>query len=133
MSLLLVGISHRVAPVELRERVALSGEESAALARELATASGEAVCLSTCNRTELYLAGEESLANVADRAVATLADRSGLDEHTLRSVLYRLEDEAADDTDAGLSAIAVSVRTFLPAWIACRKSRSRSGPGCPDS
>lgn len=95
MSLLLVGISHRVAPVELRERVALSGEESAALARELATASGEAVCLSTCNRTELYLAGDESLPDVADRAVAMLADRSGLDEHMLRSVLYRLEDEAA--------------------------------------
>jgi glutamyl-tRNA reductase len=95
MSLLLVGISHRVAPVELRERVALSGEQSAELARELATASGEAVCLSTCNRTELYLAGDESLPDVADRAVSMLAHRSGLDEHMLRSVLYRLEDEAA--------------------------------------
>jgi len=95
MSLLLVGISHRVAPVELRERVALSGEQAASLAEELAREHGEAVCLSTCNRTELYLAGDEALADVADRAVALLADRSGLDEGRLRAVLYRLEDEAA--------------------------------------
>jgi glutamyl-tRNA reductase len=52
------------------------------------------VCLSTCNRTELYLAGEAA-PDVADRAVTTLAERSGLDESHLRSVLYRLEDEAA--------------------------------------
>jgi glutamyl-tRNA reductase len=52
------------------------------------------VCLSTCNRTELYLAGEAAQ-GAADRAVATLAERSGLDEGRLRSVLYRLEDEAA--------------------------------------
>jgi glutamyl-tRNA reductase len=95
MSLLLVGISHRVAPVELRERVALSGDEAAALAEALAAPSGEAVCLSTCNRTELYLAGDEALPGVADRAVASLAERSGLDESQLRAVLYRLEDEAA--------------------------------------
>ena len=94
MSLLLVGVSHRVAPVELRERVALAEEEAAALAEQLAAAAGEAVCLSTCNRTELYLAGEAA-PDVVERAVATLAERSGLDETRLRSVLYRLEDEAA--------------------------------------
>jgi glutamyl-tRNA reductase len=94
MSLLLIGISHRVAPVELRERVALDGDEAAELARELATDGIESVCLSTCNRTELYLAGEAS-PEVADRAVAVLAGRAGLEEGTLRAVLYRLEDEAA--------------------------------------
>ena len=94
MNLLLVGISHRVAPVELRERVALDGDEAAALARELATDGIESVCLSTCNRTELYLAGEAS-PEVADRAVAVLAERAGLEEGRLRAVLYRLEDEAA--------------------------------------
>src|SRR5439155_7805398 len=94
MSLLLVGISHRVAPVELRERVVLDADESAALARELATDGIESVCLSTCNRTELYLAGEAS-PEVAERAVALLADRAGLEQARLRAVLYRLEDEAA--------------------------------------
>ena len=95
MSLLLIGISHRVAPVELRERVALGIDEAAALARELAADACEAVCLSTCNRTELYLAGGETLPDAAARAVTALAQHAGLEEPDLRAVLYRLEDEAA--------------------------------------
>jgi glutamyl-tRNA reductase len=47
----LVGVSHRRAPVELRERVALDRDGSAELARRLAD-GGEAVVLSTCNPTE---------------------------------------------------------------------------------
>ena len=58
LSLSLVGISHHVAPVELRERVALSLERAASLARGL----GDAVCLSTCNRTEVYLADDDGVA-----------------------------------------------------------------------
>jgi glutamyl-tRNA reductase len=94
MSVLLVGISHRVAPVELRERVALGPEQADELARELAADGTEAVCLSTCNRTELYLAGEDP-AEPGERAVTALAERAGLDRDELRAVLYRLEDEAA--------------------------------------
>jgi glutamyl-tRNA reductase len=91
MNLLLVGISHRVAPVELRERVALDLAQAGELARELAAVAGEAVCLSTCNRTELYLAGEDPAA-AAEQAVNALGEHAGTD---LRSLLYRLEDEAA--------------------------------------
>ena len=49
-TLRLVGLSHHVAPVELRERVALDLESAGALAHRLAATGGEAVCLSTCNR-----------------------------------------------------------------------------------
>jgi glutamyl-tRNA reductase len=83
LSLSLVGISHHVAPVELRERVALPLERAASLARQL----GDAVCLSTCNRTELYLAGGDEL-----HALATLEQLAG---EPLRSVAYRKQDEAA--------------------------------------
>jgi hypothetical protein len=65
MSVVLVGISHHQAPVELRERAALDTERAAELARTLAGENGEAVCLSTCNRTELYLA--DASAEVAER------------------------------------------------------------------
>ena len=82
-SLSLVGLSHHVAPVELRERVSLDVAAAAELARSL----GDAVCLSTCNRTELYLAdGDE------DRAATALAE---LAESSLEGVLYRLHDDAA--------------------------------------
>jgi glutamyl-tRNA reductase len=94
MTLLLIGLSHHVAPVELRERVALPGSRSSELAVELGGESGEAVCLSTCNRTELYLAGGEP--DVAERhALGALCELAELDEERLRPVLYRLRDEAA--------------------------------------
>jgi glutamyl-tRNA reductase len=88
--LVLVGISHHRAPVELRERAALDRERAAELARTLAGAGGEAVCLSTCNRTELYLAdGEGDAAEErAERALLALEEQLG-------PALYRLRDEAA--------------------------------------
>src|SRR5436189_3177204 len=94
MTLLLIGLSHHVAPVELRERVALPGSGAGELAGELASEVGEAVCLSTCNRTELYLATAEP-EDGEQRALSALCDVAGLDEELLRPVLYRLRDEAA--------------------------------------
>ena len=83
MTLTLVGLSHHVAPVELRERVTLNLDAAASLAASL----GDAVCLSTCNRTELYLdAGDDA---AAVEALETLAGVS------LDGVLYRLRDDAA--------------------------------------
>ena len=60
MTLVLVGLSHHVAPVELRERVTLELDAASSLARSL----GDAVCLSTCNRTEVYLDGSDEQAAV---------------------------------------------------------------------
>jgi glutamyl-tRNA reductase len=90
VSVVLVGISHHQAPVELRERAALDPERARELARRLAGARGEAVCLSTCNRTELYLADEssEDAERKAEAALLAL-------EEELGPALYRLHDEAA--------------------------------------
>ena len=86
MHLVLVGTSHHHAPVELRERVALDSEQAAALRREL----GEAVCLSTCNRTELYVVAEDA-GDAEYRAVAALTEL----ESQVEPALYRLRDQAA--------------------------------------
>jgi glutamyl-tRNA reductase len=85
MNLVLVGTSHRLAPVEVRERVALDLAGAAELARRLAD-GGEAVCLSTCNRTELYLAHPDP-ERAEGLAGAALAEGE--------IELYRLRDEAA--------------------------------------
>jgi glutamyl-tRNA reductase len=90
MMLTLVGLSHQSTPVAVRERAFVPLPEAAELARELA-GDGEAVCLSTCNRTELYLVGPEAQA----RALAALVRVSGLPEDELGGVVYRLRDEAA--------------------------------------
>ncbi len=87
MKLSLVGISHRHAPVEVRERVAFAARDAAELARSLAD-GGECVCLSTCNRTELYVVGERS----EDRALDALRAHGGED---VAALTYRLADYAA--------------------------------------
>jgi len=97
--LTLVGLSHHVAPVELRERVVLDRDEAAAFARDLAPA----VCLSTCNRTELYLAGGQE-----DRAAAALAELAG---EPLDGVLYRLHD---DDAALHLFRVAAGLDSLIP-------------------
>jgi glutamyl-tRNA reductase len=90
MRLVLVGTSHHRAPVELRERVALERDAAAALAARLADGGREAVCLSTCNRTEVYVAAADGEGAERD-AVAALA---GL-EPQVEPALYRLRDQAA--------------------------------------
>jgi len=83
VTLALVGISHHVAPVALRERVTLDLEAAGSLARSL----GDAVCLSTCNRTEIYLEGLDE--SVAVRALEEIAGER------LDGVLYRMHEDAA--------------------------------------
>src|SRR5207249_1228687 len=90
MSIVLVGISHHQAPVELRERAALNRQRAAELAQTLAGGRSEAVCLSTCNRTELYLADESADAAEEKAEAALLALES-----KLGPALYRLRDEEA--------------------------------------
>lgn len=93
MNVLLVGTSHRLAPVEVRERVAVDVDHATALAEQLA-GEGEAVCLSTCNRTELYLAAVDR-GEAERRATRALAALAGVREEELEPYLYRLEGESA--------------------------------------
>jgi glutamyl-tRNA reductase len=90
MTLTLVGLSHRGTPVAVRERAFVPLPRAAELAAALAE-PGEAVCLSTCNRTELYVVAEDA----EQRALTTLESVSGLAGDELRAVVYRLGDEAA--------------------------------------
>jgi glutamyl-tRNA reductase len=87
MSIVLVGISHHQAPVELRERAALDRARAAELAHALAGAQGEAVCLSTCNRTELYLVAGDPVQAEAD-ALARLATYADIRPTELAHVVY---------------------------------------------
>lgn len=74
-----VGISHHTAPLEVRERLAFSDAEARSALQELARTAevGEAVLLSTCNRTELYVHGE---------AAASVQNARGLLEARARRI-----------------------------------------------
>jgi glutamyl-tRNA reductase len=106
MSIVLVGISHHRAPVELRERAALDRQRAAELAHALAGGQGEAVCLSTCNRTELYLADESGDAAEEKAEAALLALES-----ELGPALYRLRD---DEAALHLFRVAAGLDSMIP-------------------
>jgi glutamyl-tRNA reductase len=59
VELLCIGLSYRTAPLTVRERLALPGEQQAELLRRLGQAPAEALLISTCNRVELYLASPD--------------------------------------------------------------------------
>jgi glutamyl-tRNA reductase len=130
MALTLVGLNHRGAPVEIRERVAYQASEIIAALDAMRTSSGagEAVLLSTCNRTEIYLVeAEQDAAPVAWRA---LSERLGTDASGYGYVrrdrdavahLFRVAS-GLDSMVLGEAQIHGQVRD---AW---EQSRSHSGP-----
>jgi glutamyl-tRNA reductase len=93
-AVVLVGTSHERAPVALRERVHMDPSSAARLARELAGDDGEAVCLATCNRIELYLAAPDPVVAV-ERARAALTRLAGEAAAELSAALQVLHGEEA--------------------------------------
>ena len=78
MGVIVVGVNHRTAPLDVRERLHYrAGESSGLLAALLAGGAREAVSLSTCNRTEIYLV--EGDREMADDVIAHLDARLGGD------------------------------------------------------
>jgi glutamyl-tRNA reductase len=93
MHLLLVGISHRTAPVELRERVDFQTRGVAGALRALAErgSAREAVVVSTCNRAELYVACDEAEATRQD-LVRFVSDYNGVPVSDVTPHLYEVVD-----------------------------------------
>ena len=87
--LLLLGISHKTAPVALRERVAIANAQAEAFLQELVAspAVDEAVAISTCNRTEIYLVAGD-MVEAESHVLGILASRAGIRPTELADVVY---------------------------------------------
>jgi glutamyl-tRNA reductase len=87
--LLAIGVSHKTAPVEIRERLALPEPRAAEFLRDLLGAADlhEAVAISTCNRTELYLVVGEPV-EAESRVLAMLSSQAGIRPTALASAIY---------------------------------------------
>ncbi len=98
MNLLLLGVSHRTAPLELRERYAVD-DPAPALAKLAKSAEvEEAVVLSTCNRVEVLIATRDlDAARLRLRSffARELAPEQAARAAELESALYELHDAAA--------------------------------------
>ncbi|MEU2396016.1 glutamyl-tRNA reductase [Streptomyces sp. NPDC007369] len=96
MSLLVVGLSHRSAPVSVLERAALSADAKVKLLHDTVAAepATEAAVLATCNRIELYADVDKFHAGVAELSTL-LAQHSGVALEELTPYLYvHYEDRA---------------------------------------
>ena len=91
--LLALGASHKTAPLALRERIALTegGGEKLVLELTAHEAIGEAVALSTCNRTELYLLVRDPV-EAESAVLALLARRAGIRPTELLDGIYSLRN-----------------------------------------
>jgi glutamyl-tRNA reductase len=87
--LIALGISHKTAPVALRERLAFTEREAGEFARQ-ATATAEvreAVVISTCNRTEVYLVVGDPVRAESD-VLGLLASRAAIRPTELAEAIY---------------------------------------------
>src|SRR5689334_13485502 len=96
MGYLVVGISHRTAPMAVLEQVTLSGPAVEKLLADLAAADevGEAAVLSTCNRLEVH-ADVPRFHGSIERICDAMSRASGLSIDALTTHLYAHYDEAA--------------------------------------
>ena len=96
MSVLIVGISHKSAPVPLLERVALDSEGIHKLIREVSDSEHvtEAAVLSTCNRTEVY-ADVERFHGSVENISRLIGERAGQSPDELLNHLYVHYDDGA--------------------------------------
>lgn len=96
MEIVLLGVNHRTASVELRERVAFSPEKVRRAAAELRSRGvlSETLVLSTCNRSEVYGVPTEAPAETMAELERYFAALHELDPAQLNGNLYRHRDAA---------------------------------------
>ena len=89
MELLVLGISHNTAPVALRERLALTERAATRFMTELVAHEDidEAVAISTCNRTEIYLVTDDPV-HAETELLGKLARRADIRPTELAPVVY---------------------------------------------
>ena len=109
MHVVMVGASHKAASVELRERLYVRRQLAREIGLRLAAENVEVVVVSTCNRTEIYLAAADVAAATA-LAFGELAGLTGLGARELRLMLSVMTDGQAA---AHLFAVAGGLESMV--------------------
>ena len=118
MQVILLGVSHRTAPVELRERLDFSSRDLGAAIEALALrpSAAETVVLSTCNRSEIYVASGDP-ARAREEVTGFLSEYHRLPESVFTPHLFSHDSEAAVRhlfrVAAGLDSIVVGEPQIL--------------------
>lgn len=111
MSVLVVGMSHKSAPIDLLERASLDAEAGVKLSRLVLDAPfvTESVVVSTCNRVEIYVEAER-FHGAVEEVSRILAEHSGLDrDEFVRHVYVHFDDAAV----AHLFSVAAGLDSMI--------------------
>ncbi len=135
MNLLIVGINHNSAPVELREKVAFAPEQLADALQDLSRHAGlaEIAILSTCNRTEVIAMGVET---DASHVVNWLADYHQVAVSDLAPSIYTKTNREATlhamRVACGLDSMVVGEPQILGQFKECFEAARRIGTLGPE-
>lgn len=94
MKLITLGVNHETAPVDIREKVSFSAEQSLQAFGELKKTglANECIILSTCNRTEIYAILRDKESNSAQALIDWLENFFNLPAQQLAPYLYRHQE-----------------------------------------
>lgn len=97
MKIVVLGLNHKTAPVEIREKLAFDATETSRALCELKRkfAQAEFMLLSTCNRVELYCAGKRCQGADPEKLAGFLSGFHGVELDKFREFLYVHENEEA--------------------------------------
>lgn len=121
---LVIGLSHKTATVEVREKLSIQEKDwnQAAAALAAYDTIQEAAVLSTCNRFEVYIVATDLFAATRD-VLHFLRAHSGLESAELRPNLFMLQDEEATmhllRVSSGLDSLVVGEGQILSQVKAC--------------
>jgi glutamyl-tRNA reductase len=141
MPVRVIGISHRTAPLEIRERFVFPDAQVQDTLDTIIRGrhASEAVLLSTCNRTELYYVSSGGATDVRDLMVGMLCERAGISTTRAESFFYEEHERAAvehlfrvsaslDSMILGEPQIQGQVRSAYEAACAAVNGSRRVGP-----
>ena len=130
MSLLVLGLDHRTAPVDVRERLSVEREQLPDALEQLAAYVPQSVILSTCNRTEIYTYDRDDIGLVG-RVGNFLIGYSGIEGPALERHLYQAwEGECVQHlfrVAGGLESMIVGERQILGQVRASFSTASQTG------
>jgi glutamyl-tRNA reductase len=118
MHLFLLGVSHKTAPVDVRERLDFSSRDLGAAVEALATrpSAAESVVLSTCNRSEIYVASDNP-ARAREDIIEFLSHYHSLAPESFTPHLFSMGDDAVARhlfrVAAGLDSLVVGEPQIL--------------------
>jgi glutamyl-tRNA reductase len=135
MNILVVGLNHHTASLEIREKLHVPDEAYGEVLSDLrAKGAEEAVVLSTCNRTEVYVSAANGM-ELGDSIIRSLSTRFAVDEAGLRSHAYMLSDKEAYEhlflVASGLDSMVVGEPQILGQVKDAYRTAARYGASGP--